>query len=239
MEHKYDSTEGGMTQRDAKRATGSEETRHLTILLVATFVVGLGALAVGVSLHWIAGTRFAPWSNYISELAVGPPGSDIAFLVLIIGLALLTGTFFVAAPPVFARSLGDRVPEARVARAFGVAGALLLVVMAFFPLDASRPLIFTVHQIIAVAVFVCVSGQLAAYGRLLSRWKPAFRVSGVLAYLASGLALLFAVIATFTELVELIPRSPATHLIQWSAFLFFGTWMLVTGIALERDRAGH
>jgi hypothetical protein len=72
--------------------------RRLGLVLLVAFGVGAVGILFGSIFEWAAGARFAPWTSYISELSVGPPGAQAVFVVMILAFAGLTGWFFSAAP---------------------------------------------------------------------------------------------------------------------------------------------
>lgn len=213
---------------------GSRRT-NLGTVLIGAFLLGTGALAVGMALHWSGGGRLLPWTGYISELSVGARRAGDAFLVMIVGLAVLTGIFFAFVSTIFRKRDGRPLVIVRAASVLGIAGAIALVEMAFFPLDPSRPSVYAIHQVIAVATFFLVAAQLGTLTPVLARVK--LQLPATLAAVTSVLALAFAVLALLTEVLDMMPASPVTYLIQWTTFLLYGLWLLTTGVALRRRGA--
>ena len=207
----------------------SVSQRRFGIVLVSAFIVGIAGTALAMALHLSAGESYTPWSNYISDLSVGPGGSNVVFVVMMLYLGGATGWFFVTAARPLQVSFGS-AGAANTARLFGAIGTIDVFVMVFFPMDPTRPAVFRAHAITGVIVFLCMSVYLASYYVVFRRGAGLFKIAGISAGIGSPLAFVFAVLLFLTELAKVMPRWTVTYLFEWVAFNCFGLWMLFAGL---------
>lgn len=206
--------------------------KGLGIALIAAVVVAGGALAVGAGAMWSAGCDFGPAGNYISELSVGPGASSIAFVVMIVGLAIFTGVFFIGAPSVLPKVLPGSAVSAAIGRVFGIVGTAALLALVFFPLDPARPSTHTAHIALAIAAFMATSGEMVAYSRVFAGQRGLLRGARIAAICCAPLTSLFAVLAFLVEIVGALPPVPAVFIVEWLAFISFAVWIMLSGVGL-------
>lgn len=216
-----------MDNRNAKRAS---------ILLLITFIVAMAGAGLALTLHWLIDTSFMPWTNYISDLSVGPNGSNIVFIIMMLGMAVALAPFFLF----LARELKSRYNvhcPATFALITGIVGCIDTIVMVFFPLDASKPVIYNIHIITGIIIFLCMTCYLGAYGWVFLKKTNFPNILSILACAASLCSFVFAILLALTELFDVLNQSAIIYLIEWAAFGFFAVWQILTSLHLRKTPA--
>ena len=202
-------------------------------VLVAAFGVGAIGIGLALALNWSAGETFSPWTNYISDLSVGSRGSNIVFVVVMVLLAALTGYFFMVTAAPLKRAFGP--PKAvNIARALGIVWTLDVFVMVCFPLDPTRPRLYSAHIVTGIIVFVCMAAYLESYSLVFRSREGLFRAGSVVSGVGAACAFVFAVLLFLTESVHPIPPMEVTYLLEWAALVALAIWMLLTGLQLRK-----
>jgi hypothetical protein len=114
-------------------------------------------------------------------------------------------------------------------------GSMNTLVMIFFPLDPTRPAIYTTHVWTGVIIFVCIAVYAICYSVVFRRSSGLLGASLVVAIVMAVLSVAFSALLALTELTHTIGRHAATYLIEWTAFTLFAVWMFLVGLGLRRS----
>jgi hypothetical protein len=207
--------------------------RSAAALLVDLGVAIVGA-GVALALYWSVGLTFTPWANYISDLSIGPGGSSIVFIVMMVLMAVASGWFFVDSAGSLKRKFGSAA-AVNIGRLFGLIHVAAVIFMVFFPLDPGRPTVFTTHIVAGIVLFACMAVFLVAYAVVFSKGSRLYQIAAYCAAASAVLCLAFAVLLTLTELFGTLPRHAFIYLLEWGAFGMYLLWLLLGGLALRGD----
>jgi len=209
------------------------DTKISGLLLLLTFVIAITGAALSLSLHWMVDSSFMPWTNYISDLSVGPNGSSIIYVIMMLGMSFLLIPFFFFLTRELKTHYNLQNPG-YIALFFGLITSVDIIIMVFFPLDITRPAIYNTHIITGVILFFGMTGFLGTYGWIFNKLSDFPNILSLLAYGASMFSFIFAVLLAITELFDVLNQHAITYIIEWTAFIFFVVWLLLTSIHLNK-----
>jgi len=73
----------------------NKNTKKSVLFLLLTFILAIAGLTLSLILHWQTDPSFMPWKNYVSDLSIGPNGSSIVFIIMMLGMAFLLAPFLI------------------------------------------------------------------------------------------------------------------------------------------------
>lgn len=190
-------------------------------------------LCLTLAAQWTADTSFMPWSNYISDLSVGPNLTPMFYHSMLIGLGILT-IFF----SIFYRNLLLESGAGKTSTMFILVFVFLcdiaLFVMPFFPLDFSQPRIAQIHLIFGFATFITLGGFMVLnwFSNRKTNLFPKFLN---LLSLSGGLVnIIFGILLFLVEITHTLNRNVLIYLIEWIGFFSYAVWLLIAGLLLRK-----
>jgi hypothetical protein len=213
----------------------NKDIKISALFLLLTFILAIAGLTLALVLHWTEDTSFMPWSNYVSDLSVGPNGSSIVYIIMMLGMAVLLVPFFFFNSRALKTRYNIHRPGTFVL-IIGIISSLDIIIMVFFPLDTTRPIIYITHIITGVILSFCMTGFLGTYGWVFLKLSEFPKTLGLLACTASFFCFIFAILLALTEIFGIFNQHVITYLFEWAAFSLFAVWMLLTSLHLLKKK---
>lgn len=197
-------------------------------------LIGFGGSMLAVVLYMMGDPSYSMFNNFISDLSIGPNGSNIVFFLFMATMPFVISPFYLY----FTRSLqrlGASTIVTWIAYGTSVLSSLIQFLTAFFPLDPNNQAVSSTHLFfgILLAVFLGITQIIYSYLEFTQESVPKY--SPILAFISAVLFLLFAFFLFLGSYTVLFDYNVITYLTEWSAFSVFMIWLLLKGYYFYRN----
>lgn len=199
-----------------------------------TLIIALGGSALAIVLYITVDPSFSIFNNFISDLSIGPNGSNIIFILFNLGMAISVQPFFLYLSR-YLISQGADDDLAIITYGASILFSISQILLVFFPLDTSNQSVADIHMVFAVLFFVFVSITMLLYAYLeftldvIPKYLPLLAlITGILGSTFS----FFLFLGTYTEIFD---YNIITYLTEWSTFSVFSLWLLLQCIYLYKN----
>jgi hypothetical membrane protein len=194
--------------------------------------VGSVFFAVTLVLYYIAEPGYSLFTNFISNLTVGPNQSDVFFFLFLILLPVLLVPFCYDLSKQFQKQ-GAPLSLARLAFIFFVLYALAQILMAFFPFNRLDHTVYSLHMILAVLLFFFfgVCALLCTIIEFSLRSIPAYL--SITSLITAVLVLVVSLLILLVFLTGINDYNVIVSLIEWMYLGAFFIWLLLHAFYLS------
>lgn len=208
-------------------------TKKIVFFGFITTLLGSVLLIVSISLYWNAGQTLYPWTNYISDLSVGPNGSNYIYFAMLGVIGMFTLFFFHNA-----RKYLDEISDTPGMTKAGFISAIFfliaMILLIIFPLDETQSVLYNIHVVSAIITFLSL-------GMAIILFVIAFRVTGEINSLSTTvgslgglLSIIVSVLFFCVEIMHLFEPGAIYYLIEWITMVLYFMWMILIGMTVNR-----
>jgi len=181
-------------------------------------------IIIAYLLYTEADPNFSIASNFISDLGVGPNGSDVFF-----GLGMiLLGTFIMPFFTYLGRYLQkrDNNPKPlRIGIFAGLIGSIGIVLVGVFPLDPDDNFSYNIHIIFAGVLFYGILTMLLIYGIFEYRNPVIPNILSILAFITAAFYGFF-ITSVVIQYLTSTPFQAYTYTAEWIGSWLMGVWII-------------
>ena len=193
----------------------------------------LGIL-IGIILYTMVDPSYSLLSNFISDLSIGPNGSNIAYSItmFIMSLPLIPFQLYLVR---FLQRRDSNILISWIALIFALISTSSIFLIGLFPMDPAQPLIYQIHIVLAVVLFGTGSIAYALYGYLELVNPEITKLPPLVSFITAIFLGLFCLSFSIETLMNL-NYSVFTYLIEWTALGGFSVWLLTHGVYTLRNK---
>jgi hypothetical protein len=194
-----------------------------------TIAVGLLGAGLAIVLYILEDPSYSIFTNFISDLSVGPNGSDVVFFWFVLIMGTVISPFYLYLTR-YLQKLGTSITIILFAFGFSVLRAITHVLIVSFPLDFNNQLRSDTHLVFGVLLFFFAGITVLIYTYLKYNFTSIPRYISVFGLIASILLLAFSIFLFLGTYTTLFDYNMITYLTEWSAFGMFSLWVLFQSI---------
>jgi len=185
-------------------------------------------------LYFLDDSSFSPFTNFISDMSVGPNSSDLMFFLFMVIMPFMYIPFFLYLTRVL-RKQGMSPILTWIVFGGTILLALSQILTALYPLDPENKSMYDTHLVFGQLIFLFLGINMLILAYLEYSQISIPKYSPLLAIGSGILSLLFALFLFLGTYTTMFDYNTITYLTEWAAFSLFFLWLFLKGIYLYKN----